>query len=128
MKTLVKRGFSLIELIIVIAVIAVVAGTIIPAISGTTSAAKQQRAISGAEALNLAQTRYRLEKGVAAWDSLADSAARYTALMPYMEYAEASLTAFEAKNSGYHYAFQASSNDHMQKVVLTDPDGNVVPY
>ncbi len=46
------HGFSLVELVIVIAIIAVISGIIIPSISGTNEAAKDQRAIAAAEALH----------------------------------------------------------------------------
>ncbi len=47
-----QSAFSLVELVIVIAIIAVIAGIIIPSISGTNEAAKDQRAIAAAEALH----------------------------------------------------------------------------
>ncbi len=121
MKTCRKSAFSLIELIVVVAVMAVLAAAIIPSISGTREAASDQRAIAAAEALNLAQTRYRMEKGVSAWNAASGHSAKYLLLVPYLEYGDATLTAFQTNRlgSGYTIEFQNSNaSGVMQKVVL----------
>ena len=130
MKNFRRHGFSLIELIIVIAVIAVIAGIMIPSISGTQDAAKAQKAIAAAEALNMAQVQYRLQAG-ASWGAAATDAARYVLLAPYMTYAAATLAAYEANiDSGmtYTFTFQAfTANGQAQKVILLQ-SGTAVTY
>ncbi|MFA5257037.1 MAG: type II secretion system protein [Opitutales bacterium] len=127
MKLRRNRAFSLIELIVVIAVMAIIAATIIPSISGTRDAATEQRAIAAAEALNLAQTRYRLENGTGHWDDNGGiDAARYALVQPYLEYGEA-YAAFTTRYAPYTFTFQPLVSGHMQKVALAK-SGTPVPY
>jgi len=117
-----KAAFSLIELIVVIAVMAVIAAVIIPSVSGTREAAEEQSAISAAGTLNLAQVQYRLENGTAGWSGK-DDATRYGLIQAYMEYNE-SWTAFQARYPKYSFAFQnLDANGKMVKVVLTKKTG-----
>ena len=53
-----KKGFTIVELVIVIAVIGILAGILIPTFSGVTSSAKTQAALSSAKA---AYTDYAAE-------------------------------------------------------------------
>ena len=124
-----KTGFSLVELIIVIAVIAVIAGIIIPNISGTNEAAKTQRAIAAAEALNAAQVTYRIRNGTSSWNADSDDTC-YVALYPYLTYAQDSLTNFQkAIDSGqkYTFDFQPFSGGYPQKVILKS-NGTAINY
>jgi prepilin-type N-terminal cleavage/methylation domain-containing protein len=121
MKSHPRNAFSLIELVIVIAIIAVIAGIILPNISGTNDAAKQQRAIAAAEALNAAQVTYRIKNGTSAWNAAADDTC-YTQLLPYLTYAQDSLTNFQKAidaDQKYTFDFQPfSGSGYPQKVVL----------
>jgi len=120
------RGFSLIELIVVIAVMAAIAAAIIPSISGSREAASEQRAIAAAESLNLAQTRYRLENGTTRWNA-ATSDARYALIQGYLEYGEA-LAAFKARYAPYTFTLQPlTASGQMQRVLIFN-DGTPVPY
>jgi prepilin-type N-terminal cleavage/methylation domain-containing protein len=120
MKNLRKYGFSLVELVIVIAVIAVISAIIIPTVSGTNEAAKDQKAIAAAEALNMAQVQYRLQNG-AAW-TVTSNDDRYAALKAYMTYAQDTLTLFEANiaiKPVYTFEFQDfTTGGQAQKVIL----------
>lgn len=114
-----KTGFSLIELIVVIAVMAAIAAVIVPAIGGTREAAEEQAAIAAAGTLNLAQVQYRLEHGTATWTATGTNEGRYNLIQPYMEYNE-SWAAFSARYPNYTFAFQGLDNQgKMQKVALT---------
>ena len=124
MKISSRNGFSLVELIIVIAVIAIIATIIMPSISGTNQEAKLQNAIAAAGTLNMAQVQYRLVNGASTWNSLAD-ADRYTAITPYMEYSDSNWASFKNRYNGFSFAFQAlDGNGHMQKVILTNNGNN----
>lgn len=113
-----KKGFSLIELIIVISVMAAIATVIIPSITGATEAARAQRAEAAAEALSMAQVRYRLANGLGLWNSMTE-AARFAALRPYLEYAPADLAAFEAEHEGWTFDIPAlDANGNLQKVTV----------
>ena len=113
----------LIELIVVVAVMAIITATIIPSISGSREAATEQRAIAVAEALNLAQTRYRLENGTSAWAG--DNATKYGLIQGYLEYGEG-YAAFVAKYAPYTFTFQdLDGNGHMQKVTIANASGPV---
>jgi prepilin-type N-terminal cleavage/methylation domain-containing protein len=116
-----KKAFSLIELVIVIAIIAVIAGIILPSISGTNEAAKDQRAIAAAEALNAAQVTYRVRSGSANWSGSSD-AARYLLVQPYLTYGEASLSAYQNaidSTGKYTFTFQSFTTEgYPQKVIL----------
>jgi len=116
-----KSAFSLIELVIVIAVIAVIAGIILPNISGTNDAAKRQRAVAAAEALNAAQVTYRIKNGTTGWNGASDTD-RYLALYNYMTYAAGSLGDFQNSidaSGKYTFQFQNfSSSGYPQKVIL----------
>ncbi len=111
-----KRGFSLVELIIVVAVMAAISAIIIPSISGTTQAAREQSAIAAAESLNMAQMQLRMRVGTAGWNA-ADDGACYALVDDYLEYAE-TWANFQARHAGYTFDFQPLSNGHMQRVVL----------
>jgi prepilin-type N-terminal cleavage/methylation domain-containing protein len=118
MKICRKSGFSLVELIIVIAVIAIISAIIIPSISGTTEAAKEQNAKAAAGTLNMAQVQYRLVNGASTWNDLAD-ADRYTAIKSYMEYSDNNWSDFKNRYNGFSFTFQTlDSSGHMQKVNL----------
>jgi prepilin-type N-terminal cleavage/methylation domain-containing protein len=130
MKLQNKSAFSLVELVIVISIIAVIAGIIIPSISGTNEAAKDQRAIAAAEALNAAQVTYRVRSGSANWSGSSD-AARYLLVQPYLTYGEASLDAYETaidSTKKYTFSFQDfTAEGYPQKVVLKK-SGTTVNY
>jgi len=111
-----KRGFSLVELIIVVAVMAAISAIIIPSISGTTEAAREQSAIAAAESLNMAQMQMRMRVGPEGWNAANDSACD-AAVAPYLEYAE-TWANFQARHAGYTFDFQPLDNGHMQRVIL----------
>ena len=116
-----KKGFSLIELLVTIAVIAAITTIIVPSISGTTNAAKYQKAVATAEAINMAQVSYRLSHGLSGWDALTQEA-RYTAVSEYLQYPEASLAALNTK-LGHTIQFQDLAGDKFQKVTINgNPD------
>ena len=125
-----KKGFSLIELIVVIAVMAVIAAVIVPSIGGTKEAAEEQAAKAAAGTLNLAQAQWRLGNDVSTWDSKTD-AARYTAIAAYMEYSDADWATFQARYPKYTLQFQKldPTTGKMRKVTLTrKSDSQTVNY
>jgi prepilin-type N-terminal cleavage/methylation domain-containing protein len=116
-----RKGFSLIELIVVIAVLSVIVTIIVPSISGAQEAATRQKAIAAAESLNLAQIRYRMENGSSSWPS--GQEARYTALTPYLDFAPTTLAQFGSQ-VGTDYSF--TINNLGVKVTINLPGGGTL--
>jgi prepilin-type N-terminal cleavage/methylation domain-containing protein len=137
MKNFRRQGFSLIELIIVISVIAIISAIIIPSISGTSDAAKLQNAISAAGSLNMAQVQWRIAPKDASGNSLSlsdwpsDPATCYSYLKQYLEYSDADWTTFTKRYSGFYFVFQPVKGSNMQKVILykgADATGTPISY
>ncbi len=63
MKRTDRKGFTLIELMIVVAIIAVIAAIAIPSLMQSKMAANETRAIGALKAYNSAQNMYRRRKG-----------------------------------------------------------------
>jgi prepilin-type N-terminal cleavage/methylation domain-containing protein len=101
-----KRGFSLIELIVVIAVLAIISAIIIPSTTGVTDSAERQKVIAAAENLNLAMSRYKMNTGNRTWPASAgDNTQRYAAIKPYLDFAPATLDAYAAKAGADSFSF-----------------------
>lgn len=102
-----RGAFSLLELLIVVAVLGTLATIIIPSVSGAREAAQRQRAIARAEALNLAQVRLKLASPSAAtdWTAAGSDAARYLLLVPHLSFAPATLTDYNDADDPYSYSF-----------------------
>lgn len=116
-----RTGFSLIELIVVIAVLSVIVTIIVPSISGAQEAATRQKAIAAAESLNLAQIRYRMENGSGGWP--AGQEPRYTALSPYLDFAPATLAEFGTQvGTGYSFTINGLGT----KVTINLPGGGTL--
>jgi prepilin-type N-terminal cleavage/methylation domain-containing protein len=100
-------GFSLLELLIVVAVLGTLATIIIPSVSGAREAAQRQRAIARAEALNLAQVRLKLASpsATADWAAAGSDTARYLLLAPHLSFAPATLTDYNDADDPYSYSF-----------------------
>ena len=129
MKKSRNPAFSLVELIIVIAVIAIISSIIIPSISGTNDEAKRQNAISAAGALNLAMSQYRMKNGASSWDSISGDSSRYAAIKDYLEFSDDDWATFENRYSPYTFEFQGLSNaETLQKVIVKDKYSNKVNY
>jgi prepilin-type N-terminal cleavage/methylation domain-containing protein len=129
-----KKGFSLIELIVVVAIMAVLAAVIVPSVSGTREAAEEQAAKAAAGTLNLAQSQWRLvTNNVASWPGATNQSGCYDQIKQFMEYADTDWATFQKRynenGGGYTLSFQSlDGNGKMQKVILTDKSGNTVAY
>ena len=110
-------GFSLLELLIVVAVLGTLATIVLPSVTGARDAALRQRSIARAEALNLAQVRLKLASPNAAtqWSAAGTDAARYLLLVPYLSYAPATLALYDDADDPYGYTFGTLD----QKVSIT---------
>ncbi|MCU0877504.1 MAG: type II secretion system GspH family protein [Pirellulaceae bacterium] len=63
-----RRGFSLVEVLMVIVVLAIMAGVVIPQVSGTVGDAKRSAALANLNVLTNAIERYRIDHNGAAPD------------------------------------------------------------
>lgn len=110
-------GFSLLELLIVVALLGTLATIVLPSVMGARDAALRQRSIARAEALNLAQVRLKLATADAAkqWSAAGTDAARYLLLAPYLSYAPATLALYDDADDPYGYTFGTLD----QKVSIT---------
>ena len=59
-----RAGFKLIELAVVVAIVALVAGTLIPVVTGQVAAAKQNRAVGDMDVLTKAFTTFRTHTSI----------------------------------------------------------------
>ncbi|MBN2069443.1 MAG: prepilin-type N-terminal cleavage/methylation domain-containing protein [Opitutales bacterium] len=116
-----RKGFSLIELLIVIVVIAALAAVIVPSSTGVKDAADGQKIIAAAENLNLAMTRYKINTGVRTWQ-VTDPEARYALLAPYMDFAPATLAEY---NSRYGATYSIGALNQKVGVSYSDSSGAV---
>ena len=121
-----RRGFSLVELLVVLVILGVVVFLAIPNIVQVRSDSEDNLARSRAEALNMAAAAYFQAVGnqtaTAAW-SAAGNDARYTLISPYLAFAPSSLSSYMP--SGYTVTF--SSNPLRQKAALAR-GSNSLPY
>jgi len=79
-----SQAFTLIELLIVVAIIGILVGIGVPALRNSRQNAVDSKADTITAQLATAKTRYILDLGEASWNGLADNAARFTALQPYI--------------------------------------------
>jgi prepilin-type N-terminal cleavage/methylation domain-containing protein len=101
-----RSGFSLIELIIVIAIIVSIAGIIMPQISGTKDAADDQVAQAKVMALELAMSSLRMRQGDE-WTAAqaASDEAKYLALRDYLSQEADTWAGYQ---DGYTFVFEGN--------------------
>jgi prepilin-type N-terminal cleavage/methylation domain-containing protein len=122
------RGFSLVELLIVLVILGVVVFLAIPNIVQVRSDSEDNLARSRAEALNMAAAAYFQAVGnqaaTTAW-SAAGNDARYALVSPYLAFAQSSLSSFIP--NGYTATF---SSDPLRVKVEVKRIGatNALPY
>ena len=124
-----RTGFSLVEMMACVSIIGIIAFLAIPSVARMRSDSEKNLAIARAEALNLAQASFIQVRGrsqaAADWTAAASSTAKYNLLLPYLSYAETTLTAFMP--SGYSVTFPSSILS-MSKVGLKDPNRTTILY
>lgn len=124
-----ERGFSLVELLVVIAVLGIILYFAFPNIVQVKSDSERELAKARAEALNLAAAAYFQAVGpstaAAAWTSQTDEE-RYELLMPYIAFPAPSLDAF-LPSSDYDINFHPTE-PHRQKATLLGPGSTDLTY
>lgn len=124
-----ERGFSLVELLVVITVLGVILYFAFPNIVQVKSDSERELAKARAEALNLAAAAYFQAVGpstaAAAWTSKTDEE-RYELLMPYIAFPAPTLGAF-LPSSDYDINFHPTE-PHRQKATLLGPGSTDLAY
>lgn len=123
-----KGGFSLIEIIVVISVLAIIVGLAVPNFGGMDEAAAAQRAVDYAQAINIAKASYDLEipTAEASWDATVNDADRYLDIRGYMSNAPADYTALNEEIAPYTIVLLGVALD--ERVIVNDGNGNPIAY
>lgn len=120
-----RNGFTLMELILVIAVLGVLAGIVLPRLSNVMPAARDQDAIARALTLNQATFTYSKRVGNAAnnWAAATTDNARFSLIYNagYLPGAPDTLAAYQP--SGYSFTF--NSNLANPRVAIVGPNGTL---
>jgi len=123
------RGFSLLELLIVITVLGVILFFAFPNIVQVKSDSERELAKARAEALNLAAAAYFQAQGpttaATTWTGKSDEE-RYLLIRPYIAFPAPTLGAF-LPSTDYDINFHATE-PHRQKATLLGPDSTDIPY
>jgi prepilin-type N-terminal cleavage/methylation domain-containing protein len=128
MKTLhrLNRGFTLIEVVIVVGCIALLSAMVVPKVIGLFSTGTTTMAITRAEALNGAMFTYnqKIPSAAVNWAAAPDNPSMYLLLYnaAYLPNEATTLAGFEP--SGFTYSFPAALTG---RVTITGPSG-VVSY
>jgi prepilin-type N-terminal cleavage/methylation domain-containing protein len=123
------RAFSLVELLVVIAVLGIVLFFAFPNIIQVKSDSEKDLAKARAETLNLASAAYfqAIGTNVAATNWVGKTAEqRYQLITPYIAFPAASLSNF-LPSSDYSITFDASA-PHKVKATLMGPGSTNIPY
>jgi prepilin-type N-terminal cleavage/methylation domain-containing protein len=67
-----RRGFSLLEMLVIVAVLGIITAIIVPRISVSSDSAKQKNNANNKATINAAVERYYIENGVWPADNLSD--------------------------------------------------------
>lgn len=119
-----RSGFSLIEIVITVAILGVLALVAIPFLGGVREAANDSRVSALCEALDQAKQAYRLDNAgaAAAWTGAANDEARYTLISPYLPQATATLHGV----GGYiPTGYTVTLNGLTARATATGPNGAV---
>lgn len=118
------RGFSLLELVVVIAALGLLAGLVLPNLSNVMPYARDQSAIAKAVTLEQAMLTYykRIANAGTTWGAK-DNAGRYGLLYAaaYLPGSPATLTEFQPKG----YTFTFSGDLSLARVTITGPNGTI---
>lgn len=126
MKKLNKKGFTIVELVIVIAVIAILAAVMIPTFSGIVDKANKSAALSEAKAAHTAllyhfDTPDELEvSGVDAYIVVDNEY--------YFEVDNGTLTALDAKPTNVTFSDNATDAADYEKITVADATATVYIY
>jgi len=124
-----SKGFSLVEMLVAVAIIGIIAFLAVPNIVAIKSDGERNLAISRAEAVNLAVVSLIQAEGrdtaVTNWTGAADDQARYALISGYLGFAPATLTDYLP--TGYTLALPADIAT-LSKATLTDPGGAAINY
>ena len=123
-KVLFTRGVTFVEIVIVIAILAILALFIAPRMSGLVPFANDRAAITRAEAINGAMFTYRqrIAGAQGTWTAAGNNAARYVLLYNagYLPNAAGTLAGFQP--TGYTFALPATLTG---RVTITGPNGAI---
>jgi len=123
-----RRGFSLVEVLVAVALIGVVVFLALPNIVQIKEDSETHLAIARAEALNMGMASFIQAQGsgaaASAWSGASDDEARYTLVKPYLAFAPDTLALYTP--GGYSLAFPASVLP-LTKTSLSK-DGTAVDY
>lgn len=118
-----KSGFTLVEILVVVAIMGIIALAVVPSIGGVMDGAEDNNAKSYAVALKSGKQTFRLRVADAAnqYSSAGNNNARYSLIQPYIDggSSPASLSGFIGNE--YSANLGANLND---PVTVTAPSGN----
>ncbi len=114
------KGFSLVEVLVAVALIGVIVFLALPNIVSVKSDSERHLAIARAEALNMAMASYVQAQGRAtattAWTAAGNDEARYTLVKPYLAFAPNTLALYVPGGSTMAFPNSVAA---LQKVTLT---------